>query len=301
VNFFLTSSGSASVTGSCTSGSHGGTWPTTGMNGNIGFFSNLPGGSSSAQVVPTGTGTIYMCLELRTSGQSTSVNSYTVTLLGVSETCNTTSTGSGATDCFMLFGVTVPTGCNTYPIMISPDVTGTQTTGNQIHHIANLNYNNGVCFGTTTTTHSSQTGTVSPGTPVTDTATVTSNGGTPTGTVQFYFCGPTGSATPCTISPGNAVGSPVALSGGSATSASESPVVPGFYCWSANYVATSGSGFGTSQSTSTTNECFQVFNGPPPPQVPEFPVGMLPLLLLAIPIMVLLKRKLVSPTLGRFF
>jgi fibronectin-binding autotransporter adhesin len=121
---------------------------------------------------------------------------------------------------------------------------------------------------TSTTTTSSQTGLVGPGTPVTDEAVVVvlttgapgcgaycTPGGTPSGSVQFYFCGPTGTPTPCTISPGNAVGSSVTLSGGSAISPSESPTAAGYYCWSALYAPTGS--FNGSSSTSTTSECFQ--------------------------------------------
>ena len=113
---------------------------------------------------------------------------------------------------------------------------------------------------TTTTTTSSTTTTVAPSTSVTDTAVVAAvppMAGTPTGSVQFYFCGPTGTATSCAAVLGNAVGSPVPLSGGSAISAAQSPSAVGFYCWSAIYTPGT-SDFTGSSSTTTENECFQV-------------------------------------------
>ncbi len=115
-----------------------------------------------------------------------------------------------------------------------------------------------VVAGTTLTTTASSTGSVAPGTSVTDTASVTSTSGTPDGTVQFYFCGPTAADISCATSPGNAVGSPVTLSGGLATSTSESPTVAGYYCWSAVYTPGPSSSFTGSESTTTTNECFTV-------------------------------------------
>ena len=117
-----------------------------------------------------------------------------------------------------------------------------------------------ITIPTTTTTTSSSTGTVVPSTPVTDTAIVAavpSMAGTPTGSVQFYLCGPTATATSCAAVLGNAVGSPVTLSGGSAVSAAQSPSAVGFYCWSAVYTPNT-TAFTGSSSTVTTNECFQV-------------------------------------------
>ena len=89
------------------------------------------------------------------------------------------------------------------------------------------------CVHTTTTTHASQTGTVAPGTPVTDTASVTASVGTPGGSVQFYWCGALASASGCNSATGTALGSPVTLSGGSATSSPISPTAVGHYCFAA--------------------------------------------------------------------
>ena len=117
----------------------------------------------------------------------------------------------------------------------------------------------GECFpivGTTTTTTLAATSV-----PYTDTATVTSSAGTPTGTVSFYFCGPTVSATSCAVSTPDVSGSPVTLVSGSATSAAVTAPPPTatntYYCWSAVYTPDT-SNFTTSQSTTTTNECFQI-------------------------------------------
>jgi hypothetical protein len=114
---------------------------------------------------------------------------------------------------------------------------------------------------TTVTTTSSYTGVVMPGTLVTDSATVAavpSGAGTPSGELQFYFCGPTATATPCSVSSETQFGAPVTLSGGSATSPeSEGPTAVGYYCWSAVYTP-DNTNFISSQSTTTTNECFQI-------------------------------------------
>ena len=113
---------------------------------------------------------------------------------------------------------------------------------------------------TTVTTTSSSAGAVMPGTLVTDSAgvaAVPSDAGTPSGNVQFYFCGPTATATPCNTL-GTPFGEPVTLLGGTATSPeSEGPTAVGYYCWSAVYTPDTANFIG-SQSTTTSNECFQI-------------------------------------------
>lgn len=151
VNFFMTSSGSPTVEGSCSATDHGGIWPTYGFDGAVGFPTNLPGGSNT-QITPTAAlGTLYMCVNLVMSGQSTTVDSYAIHISGQTitsnyATCSTTSTGSGATDCWFILTLSVSSGCLTNPIMISPKVSGAGGGGTQIQHIANLYYDNDSCL-----------------------------------------------------------------------------------------------------------------------------------------------------------
>ncbi len=116
---------------------------------------------------------------------------------------------------------------------------------------------------TTTVTTSSQTGNVIPGTSVSDSATVTGSGTTPlpdlTGTIAYQICGPNPSAS---TSLNCAAAGTVAITvpnGGTFTAVSlaQSPTAPGSYCWTATYTP-AGSVYSTSNSTTTTNECFNV-------------------------------------------
>ena len=91
--------------------------------------------------------------------------------------------------------------------------------------------------------------------------TVTGNGtgGSPTGSVTFSVCGPLSSASGCT-SGGTAIGSAVGLTAGAddtatATSASSLFLIPGIYCFRADY---SGDGNYTSSSDGSSDECFTV-------------------------------------------
>ncbi len=125
---------------------------------------------------------------------------------------------------------------------------------------------------TTTTTMSSKTGTVAPGTSVTDSATVTGQVPLPrpqvNGTVSFFLCGPTISVTPCTAggTPSGVIPIPTPNAGSATvTSLPQAPVTEGFYCWRAVYNAPADRTppatpelYAKSNSTVTTNECFQV-------------------------------------------
>jgi uncharacterized repeat protein (TIGR01451 family) len=120
------------------------------------------------------------------------------------------------------------------------------------------------CFkvvgSTATATTSSATGAQLPGVSVTDTASVTlsapATGAAPVGTVTFKLCDPSAACTQ--------VGSPVALSGGSATStpAVDGTTTPntlaiGTYCWEATYSPTRGSSYnGSSELSHPAAECF---------------------------------------------
>lgn len=132
-----------SGTNTCTST----VWPTTGYDGNIGFPSNLPGGSNIHIAPSAGTGTSYICIVLTLTDQApNTVYSVYVsgsTIMSNTQTCTTDSNGDAV--CTMIFTLTVLPGCATNPIFISPKVSGTGGTGNQVHHITNLNYDNGIC------------------------------------------------------------------------------------------------------------------------------------------------------------
>jgi len=107
----------------------------------------------------------------------------------------------------------------------------------------------------TISTQSSPSTTVAPGSSASDTATVSGIVGTPTGTVSFFLCGPaqvTGAGCPAG---GTAVGGPVVLINGSATSPSTTATTTeGRYCWRAEY---SGNAvYSSSSHTNATSECF---------------------------------------------
>jgi hypothetical protein len=84
-------------------------------------------------------------------------------------------------------------------------------------------------------------------------------GGAPSGSVTFYECGPTASPAPCT-STAQPVGTPVTLTAGAgdvsyASSANFTPTAVGYWCFAADYSASSN--YSASSDTSTT-ECFDV-------------------------------------------
>jgi sortase (surface protein transpeptidase) len=107
---------------------------------------------------------------------------------------------------------------------------------------------------------SSPGGTVSAGTSVHDVANLTNGGATPpSGTVTFFLCSPAQvTGTGCLA--GTQVGGPVALVGGTASSASTSATSsPGKYCWRLVFAPAAGStGIYTTAHTNATTECFNV-------------------------------------------
>jgi hypothetical protein len=106
-------------------------------------------------------------------------------------------------------------------------------------------------------------GEVFAGAGVTDSVTVAGDFGTPTGTVSFVVCGPDPAATACTTG-GTAVGGPVTLTNGTATSSAftvDVNTAVGVYCWRAEY--SGNTVYLSSSHTNTTTECFEVV--PPPP------------------------------------
>jgi len=141
---------------------------------------------------------------------------------------------------------------------------------------------------------SSPGGTITAGASVRDTATLTNGGAPPpSGTVTFFLCPPAQvTGTGCSV--GTQVGGPVALVGGTATSASTTATTSsGKYCWRLVFTPIAGStGIYTTAHTNTTTECFTVVAaGLPDTGVPwaggggggSLPVGML----LTIPVIVL--------------
>ena len=96
---------------------------------------------------------------------------------------------------------------------------------------------------------------------LTDTATLRGFLGIVTGTVQFYSCKVASLTTGCakTDTTRTAIGSPVTLSGGSATSAPfGSTLSTGTYCVGVQYTAARGSFYSDAYSGSHHNECFTV-------------------------------------------
>jgi hypothetical protein len=128
------------------------------------------------------------------------------------------------------------------------------------------------CTATLTTTPSvGAGGVVAPGTPVTDIATIlgagTANPPTPTGDVTFSLCGPIATGT-CTTG-GTTVGSPVALASsapppGEATATSAavntagSPLLPGRYCFRADWPGDTNYPTALTHAGTADSECFLV-------------------------------------------
>jgi uncharacterized repeat protein (TIGR01451 family) len=99
-------------------------------------------------------------------------------------------------------------------------------------------------------------GSVALGGSVTDTATLSGASGAPAGTVAFVVCGPSASAPTCSAGSGTAVGQPVALAGGQATSPPFTPSAAGSYCFRAEYAPASASPYSPTVHTNLTTECF---------------------------------------------
>ena len=101
---------------------------------------------------------------------------------------------------------------------------------------------------------------ISVGGTLTDEAKLTGTQGTVTGTVQFQLCSKT--TTGCPQGTGTNIGSPVTLSGGTATSTSfGSNLEPGNYCVGLVYVNDGNSFYSNTYSGSEENECFTVGKG----------------------------------------
>ena len=116
----------------------------------------------------------------------------------------------------------------------------------------------------TTTTTAPATGRITQGSSNTDTATVQGNatGGSPTGSVSFSLCGPLAQAGPATPCSGGTdlMSGPVPLTAGpnntaTATSASFTPLSPGWWCFDNAY---SGDANYYSSADNSNGECFDV-------------------------------------------
>jgi hypothetical protein len=143
---------------------------------------------------------------------------------------------------------------------------------------------------------------VAAGTPVTDTATVTlTNDGAPFGYVVFavYSGGCTnGAPTGAQVlghfpGPSNTNNVAVTASGSNPyTSASFSTTgLSGAYVWVVYYTGTGSSGYPRAPATGYDCESFSV-SPPPAHGAPEFPAGLAVLMGIALPAMMLLKRRL---------
>ena len=98
--------------------------------------------------------------------------------------------------------------------------------------------------------------TIALGQPVTDLATLAGPNGTVSGSVAFFVCGPSLVSNPACASGGTAVGSPVILAGGSATSPAFTPTLPGKYCFRAQYTPDLFAQYSPGNHTNLTTECF---------------------------------------------
>ena len=125
-------------------------WPTYGYDGNVGFYSNLPGGSGDASVIPTvDTSAQAICIEVVLTGQA-AYTWYTISISGPTMSSTNTMTcvtdPYGNQDCWQILLISVSAGCALNWVNISPAVSGVQgTDGTKLHGIANLYYNDGTC------------------------------------------------------------------------------------------------------------------------------------------------------------
>jgi uncharacterized repeat protein (TIGR01451 family) len=123
-----------------------------------------------------------------------------------------------------------------------------------------------------TTVASGHGSTQFPGSAQHDTATIAGTP-TPTGTATFFLCSPTQTTSAgCPSGAGTQVGSPVTLSGGTATSTPDvtgattpNDLAVGTYCWGAQYTPDTNSEnvYLPSYGTDNTNECFTVAKAAP--------------------------------------
>lgn len=132
------------------------------------------------------------------------------------------------------------------------------------------------------------------GTGIYDKATLqlSTNGG-PYGSITFYAytgtCNGQGHPTGTLVYTSSAVSVT-----GSGPTTYQSATVPttgwaaGNYVWVAKY---SGTGYGGYPSAQAACEPFNLFQGPPPPTVPEFPLGLALVMALAIPVLFIVKSK----------
>jgi len=146
-----------------------------------------------------------------------------------------------------------------------------------------------VSFTTTASTTSAAIGTG-----VYDKATLqlSTNGG-PYGSITFYAytgtCNGQGNPTGTLVYTSSAV--TVTGSGPTtyqSTTASTTGWAAGSYVWVAKYSGTGSNGY---PAATAACEPFSLFQGPPPPTVPEFPLGFAALMALAIPVLFIVKSK----------
>ena len=150
-----------------------------------------------------------------------------------------------------------------------------------------------VSFTTTASTTSAAIGTG-----IHDSATLQlSNNGAPYGSITYYIysgtCNAQGNPTGTLkyTSPSVAVTSAATGAGGASyqsATVSTTGYAAGSYVWVAKY---SGSGVNGYPAATAACEPFSLFQGPPPPTVPEFPLGLAALMALAIPVLFIVKSK----------
>ena len=128
------------------------------------------------------------------------------------------------------------------------------------------------------------------GTLVPDTAKVTlSADGGPYGSVNFYVA----SGTCADHGTGALVGSSSVTGSGSTyytQSWDSTGKTAGNYVWLVYYTGTGSGGYPRAPTSGYDCEPFSLFVGPPPPHVPQFPLGSLLIFALAIPALLLLEQ-----------
>jgi len=156
------------------------------------------------------------------------------------------------------------------------------------------------CVGTSYTSECAVNPSYAIGTTVSDTAKLylTSDGG-PYGSVYFAVA-----AGVCSDH-GSAISNQTyAVTGTGTTYPTESVSTTGYsagsYVWLVHYSGTGSGGYPRAPSTGNDCEPFTLYKGTPPTGVPEFPFGMALLMAMAIPALVLFRRKFGLPSIQAF-
>lgn len=175
-----------------------------------------------------------------------------VTIDGTERTATASALAAGASDARTVTFGSFPAGA--HAVSCAVDAGHSIAESNEGDNAASVTKTWGAPQVTVAAASAPTGGDVRPGTTATDAATFTGTGPTPTGTATFYLCGPA-EATAAGCAGGTQVGSPVALSAGSATSSPTAATVAlGRYCWRVAY--SGDAAYDAVTYTNPTTQCF---------------------------------------------